>query len=132
MLNRAVLIGRLTKDPELTIVKGKGKERAIARMTIAYNHRYRKGDQWVDVPHFFDIRAFGRLAQTAGERYGKGDLVFVEGRLSQDRWESKEGQKKSRITIIADSIRLIKAKDDGVTVEDTEEREEEEDEDIRL
>ncbi len=119
MLNKAVVIGRLTKDPELNITKREGQERVIARFTIAYNHRYRKKDEWVDEPHFFDVRTFGRIARVVGERYHKGDLVFVEGRLSQDRWETEKGERRTKITIVADTVRLIKAKGDTVTVEDT-------------
>jgi len=130
MLNRAVLIGRLTKDPEVTISRREGRERAVARFTIAYNHRYRRGEEWVEEPHFFDVRAFGKLAQAVGDRYHRGDLVFVEGRLSQDRWETEEGQRRSRITIIADTVRLIRAKGESVTVEDANGKEEADDEDI--
>ena len=119
MLNRAVLIGRLTRDPEVSISKKGEKERAVAKFAIAYNHRYRKGEEWVDEPHFFDVKAFGNLAKAIGERYHKGDLVFVEGRLVQDRWETEEGQRRAKISIVADTIRLIKAKGDTVTVEDT-------------
>ena len=73
----------------------------------------------MDEPHFFDVKAFGNLAKAIGERYHKGDLVFVEGRLVQDRWETEDGQKRAKISIVADTIRLIKAKGDTVTVEDT-------------
>ncbi len=118
MLNRAVLIGRLTRDPEVSISKKGDRERAVARFSIAYNRRYRKGEEWVDEPHFFDVRAFGKLAKVIADRYHKGDLVFVEGRLSQDRWETEEGEKRSRITIVADTVRLLRTKGESVTVED--------------
>ena len=133
MLNKAIVVGRLTKDPELTISKKGDKERATARFTVAYNHRYRKGEEWVEEPHFFNVRAFGRVAQAVGERYHQGDLVFVEGRLSQDRWETESGEKRTRITIVADTVRLIRAKGDSVTVEDTNGKEhKEDDEDVEL
>ena len=132
MLNRAVLIGRLTKDPEVNITKREGKERVVARFTIAYNRRYKKGEEWVDEPHFFDVRAFGNLARVVGERYHKGDMVFVEGRLSQDRWETEEGQRRSRITIVADTVRLIRAKGETVTVEDANGKGGEEEEDVDI
>lgn len=128
MLNRAVIIGRLTRDPEVTISKKGEKERTIAKFTVAYNHRYRKGEEWVEEPHFFNIRAFGRIARTAGEKYHQGDLVFVEGRLSQDRWETESGERRTRITIVADTVRLIRAKGDSVTVEDANGKEESQDE----
>jgi len=127
VLNRAVIIGRLTKDPEVTISKRGEKERAVARFTIAYNRRYRRGEEWVEEPHFFDIRVFGKVARTIGEKYRKGDMIFVEGRLSHDRWETEDGQKRSRVSIVADTVRLIRAKGDSVTVEDANEKEEETD-----
>ena len=125
MLNRAVLIGRLTRDPEVRITKREGKERAVVRFTVAYNRRYKVGEEWREESHFFDVRAYGNLAKVIGERYKKGDMVFVEGRLSQDRWETVEGR-RTKITIVADTVRLIKAKGETVTVEDTNGKEEEE------
>jgi len=131
MLNRAVLIGRLTRDPEVTVGKKQDREWAVARFTVAYNHRYRKGDEWVDQPHFFDVRVFGKLARAVGEKYQKGDLVFVEGRLSQEKWETQEGQKKTTVRIIADTVRRIRPSEGRVTVETApEERTYEDDEDI--
>ena len=118
MLNRAVLIGRLTRDPEVSITKREGRERAVARFSIAYNRRYRVGEEWREETHFFDIRAYGNLAKAVGERYRKGDMVFVEGRLSQDRWETEGGQRRSRITIGADTVKLIKTRGESVTVEE--------------
>ncbi len=126
MLNKAVIIGRLTRDPEVNITKRGGKERVIARFTIAYNRAYKKGNEWVEEPHFFDVRVFGGIARTVGEKYHKGDLVFVEGRLSQDRWETEGGERRTKITIVADTVRLIKAKGDSVTVEDENGKEEDE------
>ena len=133
MLNRAVLIGRLTRDPEVNISKKGERERAVARFTVAYNRRYRVGEEWREETHFFDVRAYGNIAKAVGERYHKGDMVFVEGRLSQDRWETEEGQRRSRITIVADTVRLIKTKGENVTVEDTNGKGgEEEEEDVEL
>ena len=132
MINRSVLIGRLTKDPEVNISKKGDRERAVARFTIAYNHRYRKGEEWIEEPHFFDVKVFGNLARVVGERYHKGDMVFVEGRLSQDRWETEEGQRRSRITIVADTVRLIKTRGENVTVEDANGKAEEEEEDVDI
>jgi len=130
MLNRAVLIGRLTKDPEVSI--SKNRERAVARFCIAYNRRYKSGEEWKEESHFFEIKVFGKLAKVIGERYSKGDLVFVEGRLSQDRWETEEGGKRSRITIVADTVRLLRTKGGNVTVEDTNGKEEEDEGEIKF
>ena len=131
MLNRVVLIGRLTRDPEVSITKREGRERAVARFSVAYNRRYRVGEEWKEESHFFDVKAYGNLAKVIGERYRKGDMVFVEGRLSQDRWETGEGQRRSAVRIVADTVRLIKTKGENVTVEDTNGKEEEE-EDVEI
>jgi len=108
MLNKVVIVGRLVREPEMG---------SVGRFTVAYNRRYKKGDEWVEESHFFDVKVFGKLVERLG-KYKKGDLVFVEGRLSQDRWETETGEKRSRISIVADRVLLIKAKEDSLTVED--------------
>lgn len=118
-MNQTIIIGRLTRDPEVTSGKKDGREWHIAKFGVAYNHRRRQGEEWVDEPHFFDVKAFGNLAKRIGERYSKGDLVLVEGRLVQERWETKEGEKRSKIGIVANRVTLIRTKGDKVEVEDT-------------
>ncbi len=122
MLNRVILIGRLTSDP---VIRYMPSGAPVTEFGVAYNRRYRVGEEWREESHFFDVKAYGNLAKVIGERYKKGDMVFVEGRLSQDRWETQEGQRRSRVRIVADTVRLIKTKGEKVTVEDTNGKEEE-------
>ncbi len=104
MLNNVLLIGRLVQEPRLRLsLSGIG----IAEFTVAYNRRYRaKNGEWKEESHFFDCRAIGRIASLVVERLSKGDLVLIEGRLIQDRWE-KDGQKQSRVRIFVEGIRRI-------------------------
>ncbi|MCS7171533.1 MAG: single-stranded DNA-binding protein [Aquificaceae bacterium] len=104
MLNRVILIGRLTKDP---IIRYLPSGSQVVEFVIAYNRRYLVGETWKDESHFFDVKAYGKLAESVGARIFKGYTVVVEGRLTQDRWTDKEGNPQSKVRIVAESVRII-------------------------
>lgn len=97
--NTAVLAGRLTSDPEVRHGANSGKP--YAKFSIAVR---RSGKQDAE-SDFFDCTAFGKSAVRPGNYGRKGALVLVAGRLQQDKWE-KDGQKRSKVVVIADSVRL--------------------------
>lgn len=104
MLNRVLIIGRLTKDPVITYLP---KGTPVVEFTIAYNRRYKdQSGEWKDDTHFFDVKAYGKAAEDWGTRFSKGYMVLVEGRLIQEKWE-KEGRTFSKVRILAESIKLI-------------------------
>ncbi|HID66059.1 MAG TPA: single-stranded DNA-binding protein [Aquificaceae bacterium] len=104
MLNKVLLIGRLTKDPVITYLP---KGTPVVDLTIAYNRRYRNQEgQWQEETHFFDVKAYGKPAEDWATRFSKGYMVLVEGRLVQEKWE-REGKKFSKVRIVAESIKLI-------------------------
>ncbi|SHK41006.1 single-stranded DNA-binding protein [Thermocrinis minervae] len=104
MLNKVLIIGRLTGDPTFQYLPSGAK---VAEFTLAYNRRYKVGEEWKEESHFFDVRAYGRLAEDLPTKLSKGYLVVVEGRLTQHRWIDKEGNKRSKVRIIAESVRII-------------------------
>lgn len=99
-LAKALIIGRLTQDPEIRYTP---KGMAVATMRVAVNHR---GRDRAEESSFFDVVAFGKLAETCGEYLSKGRVVLVDGRLRERRWESKEGR-RSRLEIVASTVEFL-------------------------
>lgn len=101
-LNRVVLIGRLTRDPELRFTP---EGIPVATLRIAVNRMRRKdGSQETD---FFNIVVWRRLAELCAEYMKKGRLVAVEGRLRRRSWTTSEGQPRSDVEIIADNVQFL-------------------------
>jgi single-strand DNA-binding protein len=104
-INTVILIGRLTKDADLSYTGGGS---AIMNFSIAVDHMKKK-DGSADTS-FFNCKAFGKLAENLSKYLVKGKQVGVKGYLKQDRWE-KDGQKQSRISINCDEIELLGGRD---------------------
>ena len=102
-LNKVILIGRLTRDAEMKYTNG---GMPVSRFSLAVNRRKKSGDNWTDEANFFDIVLFGKSAESINRFLVKGKQVSVEGELRQDRWE-QEGQKRSKIEIVAQNIQLL-------------------------
>lgn len=98
-MNSVTVSGNLTRDPELVYAG----DLAICKFGLAWNQRKKQGDEYVDVPHFFDVSYFGRRGELMAEKAVKGNLVFVQGRLDFGSWE-KDGEKRSKVGIVADSV----------------------------
>ena len=108
-INSITIIGRLTKDAEISYTPG---GMAIANLSIALNRSEKKGNEWVEVADYFDVKSFGNQAKNLGPFLKKGKQIGIEGYLRQERWE-KDGQKKSRVVINANNIQLLGDKKDG-------------------
>jgi single-strand DNA-binding protein len=105
-LNRVLLIGNLTRDPE---VRYTPKGTAVTDLAIAVNRIYtgEDGERKEEVT-YVDITVWGRQAENAGQYLHKGRPVFVEGRLQLDTWDDKQtGQKRSRLRVVADNIQFL-------------------------
>lgn len=102
--NRVILLGRLTRDPELRYTGG---GTAVCTLSVAVNRRVKKGDNWEDEASFFDVVTFGKTAENSAQYLAKGRQLLVEGELVQRRWESQEGQKRSKVEIQATNIQFI-------------------------
>jgi single-strand DNA-binding protein len=105
--NRVILVGNLTRDPELRYIPS---GTAVSDIGLAVNDRVKRGDQWVDEPVFVDITLWGRTAEIANEYLSKGSPVLIEGRLKLDRWE-KEGQKHSKLKVIGERLQMLGTRD---------------------
>lgn len=100
-LNRVVLAGNLTQDPETN----EGKEKKFCRLRVAVNSRKKQGDEWIEVPGYFDATVFGAQARAASEHLRKGSLVAIDGRLEWREWE-QDGQKRQAVSIVAESLQF--------------------------
>ena len=103
-MNSANLIGRLTRD---VVMKTTANGTQIAEFSLAVNDRRKSGDTWVDDPSFIDCTLFGRQAEALAQYLTRGKQIGVSGRLKQDRWQTAEGQKRSRVQIIVDRVDLL-------------------------
>ena len=99
--NTIDVVGNLTRDPELKFTPS-GK--AMARFSVADNHGYKSGDEWQKKTSFIDCVAWGDIAEHITNSLSKGDRVIVLGRLDQQTWENEDGDKRSKLEIVVDSI----------------------------
>lgn len=110
-INKVVISGCLTRDPELRSTQG-GME--ILALGVAVNDR-RKNQQtgeWEDVPNWIDCVMFGNRAKSVSRFLSKGSKVAIEGKLRWSQWE-RDGQKRSKIEVIVDEIELMTSRSDG-------------------
>ena len=106
-VNTAVVAGNLTRDSELKYTKN---EWAICEFSVACNDsRKNANGEYEDTASFFDVTLFGKRAEALSKYLKKGQSVVVQGRLEQQRWE-KDGQKRSKVVIIANEIELTGGK----------------------
>jgi single-strand DNA-binding protein len=98
------LTGRLTKDPEL---KYSANGKPVAKFSVVTSRRVRDSQtgEWSDADTtFWDVTAFGQLAENICESLSKGTAVLVSGRAAQEEWQDKEGQKRRSMKVIADEV----------------------------
>jgi single-strand DNA-binding protein len=107
--NRVILVGNLTRDPELRYIPS---GTPVTEIGLAVNDRVKKGDQWVDETTFVDVTLWARTAEVASEYLSKGSSVLIEGRLKLDRWE-KEGQKFSKLRVVGEKMQMLGSRSGG-------------------
>ena len=110
--NKVMLIGNLTRDPE---IKYTPKGTAIADIGLAVNRNYTtEGGEKREETTFIDVTLWGRVAEIVGEYCKKGRPLFVEGRLQLDTWEDKQsGQKRSKLKVVGENIQLLGSREGG-------------------
>lgn len=108
--NKVVLVGNLTRDPEFrTIQSGT----SVAEIGLAVNERRKDANgNWIEDTTFVDVTVWSRSAEVVRDYTRKGSQLLVEGRLKQDVWE-QDGQKRSKIKVVAERIVLLGSKDSG-------------------
>ena len=103
-LNRVILLGNLTKDPEIRYTPA---GMAVGDLRLAINRRYKTADgENRDETCFVGVTVWGRQAETSGQYLSKGSPVLIEGRLKYDEWE-KDGQKHNRLTVVAERVQFV-------------------------
>jgi single-strand DNA-binding protein len=110
-INRVVLVGNLTRDPEL---RHTPSGTAVCNLRLAVNTR-RKDEtgQWVDKPNYFDITVWGNQGERCAQYLAKGRPVAVDGRLEWREWETPEGNKRQAVDIVADTVQFLGGRGDG-------------------
>lgn len=121
-LNKILLLGNLGSDPEVRFLPS-GKQ--TAQFSLATNRKYKLEGQIREETEWFQVVAFGRLAEIASEYLKKGKQVFVEGRMRTRTWLDNDQKKHYRTEVIVEGLRLIGAKPngDGIRVESASDQE---------
>lgn len=103
-LNKAFLIGNLTRDPELKSLPSGVK---VSNFGLATNRKYKDKDgNWQDATEFHNVVVFGRQAETTSQYLSKGSMVYVEGRLQTRSWDGDDGSKRYRTEVVAQTIQF--------------------------
>jgi single-strand DNA-binding protein len=111
-INRVTLTGRLTKDPELRTFPNSNN--AVCNLRVAVNGRRKNAEtnQWEDQANFFDVTVWGQQGENCSRFLSKGRQIAVDGRLRHRTWTT-EGQNRSAVDIIADSVQFLGGRDDA-------------------
>ena len=111
-LNHVIEIGRLTRDISERDFAYTTGGTARLNISIAVNRREKRNGEWADRVSYFDVTIWGKTAENIKQYLTKGKQIAVEGYLDQQRWE-KDGQKYSKVCIIADNVQLLGGKNEG-------------------
>jgi len=110
-INRVVLVGNLTRDPEL---KSLPSGTQVCSLRIAVNSRRRdESGQWVDKPNYFSISVFGNQAESCSQYLSKGRPVAIDGRLDWREWQAQDGSKRESVEIVAESVQFLGSRGEG-------------------
>jgi single-strand DNA-binding protein len=101
--NSVTLVGNVTRDPELRFTPS---GQAVATFGLAVNRRWqnRSNNEWEEQTSFFDVKCWAQMAENVGESLHRGARVIVSGRLEQRSWETENGDKRSKVEVVADEI----------------------------
>jgi single-strand DNA-binding protein len=110
-INRVVMTGNLTADPELRSLPS---GTSVCKLRIACNTRRKNGStgEWEDKPNYFDVTVWGAQGENAARFLSKGRPVAIDGRLEWREWEAQDGSKRQATDIIADSVQFLGSRDD--------------------
>ena len=108
--NRVILMGNLTRDPELKYIQS---GTAVTEIGLAVNDRKKTpSGEWIEETTFVEITLWGRIAEIVSEYCAKGRPILVEGRLKLDTWET-DGQKRSKLRVVGEQVQLLGSRDGG-------------------
>ena len=108
--NRVILMGNLTRDPEVRFTQG---GMGICTFSLAVNERFKGSDgEYQDRATFVEVTMFGKRGEAFGKFHRKGAAAFIEGKLRLDQWDDKEtGAKRSKLFVVADSFEFVNGAD---------------------
>lgn len=110
-INRVVLTGNLTRDPELRSLPS---GMSVCSLRIASNSRRKENGEWVDKPNYFSVTVWGPQGENASRFLSKGRPVAIDGRLEWREWTDKEGNKRESIEVVADSVQFLGGREEGM------------------
>jgi len=101
--NNITIVGNCTRDPELRFT---ASGQAVVAFGVAVNRRWqnRQTNEWEEQVSFFDVTCWQQMAENVAESITKGTRVIVSGRLDQRSWETQDGDKRSKVEIVADEV----------------------------
>lgn len=102
--NKVILLGNLTRDPDLRYTP---QGLAVCEFPLAVAHKYRAHEENKEEVCYIDVVVFGRSAEPIKEYLRRGSRVLVDGRLTQRRWETPEGQKRSKYEVVAATVQFV-------------------------
>jgi single-strand DNA-binding protein len=110
-INRVIVTGNLTRDPELRSTPG---GTAVCKLRIAVNSsRKNSSGEWEDKPNYFDVTVWGAQGENCATYLSKGRPVAIDGRLDWREWEAQDGSKRQGVEIIANSVQFLGSRDGG-------------------
>jgi single-strand DNA-binding protein len=109
-INRVVLTGNLTADPEL---RSLNSGTSVCKLRVACNTQRKVNGEWVDKPNYFDVTVWGAQGENAAKYLSKGRPVAIDGRLEWREWETEGGGKRQAVDIVADKVQFLGSRDGG-------------------
>jgi single-strand DNA-binding protein len=109
--NRVILVGNLTRDPELRYTP---TNTPVTEIGLAVNDRRKNANgEWIEETTFVDVTLWSRTAEVASEYLTKGSSVLIEGRLKLDTWETTDGQKRSKLRVVGERMQMLGGRGGG-------------------
>ena len=111
-INRVVLTGNLTHDPELRSLQS---GTSVCKLRLACNTRRKNNatGEWEDKPNYFDITVWGAQGENCARFLSKGRPVAIDGRLEWREWQAQDGSKRQSVEIVADAVQFLGGRDEG-------------------
>ena len=109
-INSVVLVGNLTRDPEL---RHTPSGTAVTTLRIAVNDRVKRGEEWQDAAYYFDVTVWGRDAENCAQYLAKGRPIGVQGKLTWREWDAQDGTKRQAVEVTANTVQFLGSRDGG-------------------
>ena len=111
-INRVVLVGNLTRDPEL---RHTPSGMAVCSLRLAVNTRRKDAatGEWGEKPNYFDVTVWGQQGENCAQYLAKGRPVAIDGRLEWREWDAQDGTKRQAVDIVADNVQFLGSRGDG-------------------